>query len=237
MCGRFALSITPARLQQAFGVAPPEGWTARWNIVPDSPVLVVRARPGAGREAALVRWGMLAPWTKDAKDPGRQINARLETAAEKPMFRDALRRHRCVLPADGFYEWQKTGRAPSRPFFIARRDGAPLALAGLWRASRLDDGSVLETCAVLTTDAWPGIRSIHHRMPVLLAPEAVGLWLDPDLTDATLLRETLVTVPEDALAAVEVGREVNDPRTDHAGLTRPLAAREPSPPPRQGSLL
>lgn len=227
MCGRFALSILPHVLERTFGARPPEDWPARWNIAPDSLILAVRARrDGEGREAAPLRWGMLGPWMRDAKDPARQINARAETAAEKPMFRDSFAKGRCVIPADGFYEWRKQGKeAPSRPHFIRRRDGAPLALAGLWRANRLESGEILQSCAILTTDAHPALRAIHHRMPAMLRDEALEAWLDPATRDPELLRAILLEpLPEPALEAYEVGREVNNPRRDDAGLVRHLSA-------------
>ncbi len=227
MCGRFALSITPVQFRFTFGVSPPEGYRARWNIVPDSPIVVVRAGREGEREAALIRWGLLGPWMKEANAPGRQINARSETAAEKPMFRDAFRRGRCLVPADGFYEWQKQATGPNRPFFIGRRDGAPAAFAGLWRAGRLGDGTVLETCAILTTEAQPELRAIHGRMPVMLDPARWDAWLDPALQDSSLARELLEPLPEAAVALREVSRRVNNPRNDDAGLVAPHHAVEP----------
>lgn len=229
MCGRFALSITPAQFQRAFGVMPPAGYAARWNIAPDSPILAVRGAEG-GREAVFLRWGMLGPWMTDPKDPARQINARAESAAEKPMYRNAFRKHRCVIPADGFYEWRKGGGGPSRPFFTRRRDGEPLALAGLWQPVRLADGGTLETCAILTTAANALLRPIHGRMPVMLRPEALDTWLDPAVRDPELLRALLDDpMPEAALEAREVGRGVNNPRHDEPGLVEPVAESPPGP--------
>ena len=244
MCGRFAFSITPAQFEAAFGVLPPEGYRPRWNVAPDTDVVVLRTGPGGAREAVLMRWGLMAPWMKDAKDLGRQINARAETAAEKPMFRDSFRKGRCVVPADGFYEWQKSPSGPSRPHFVRRRDGRPLAFAGLWRVNRLDTGELLATCAILTTDPYPLLRNLHHRMAVMLRPEHVDAWLDPAVTDVGLLQELLDPLPEDELEAYEVGRGVSNVRNDGPELTEPVAgatppaAEPPSPePPRQGSLL
>jgi hypothetical protein len=146
MCGRFALSLLAARFPDVLGATAPEGYRPRWNIAPDGPILILRGgRPG--REAVLARWGLLGPWMTDAGDRGRQINARLETAADKPMFKAAFAKGRCVVPADGFYEWQKQTRGPSRPFFVRSSDGSPLLMAGLWRRNRLSDGSLLESAA------------------------------------------------------------------------------------------
>ncbi len=237
MCGRFALSITPAQFQRVFGVGPPEGYRPRWNIVPDSPVVVVRVDREGAREAVAIRWGLLGPWMKEASDPGRQINARSETAAEKPMFRDSFRRGRCLLPADGFYEWQKQASGPTRPFFVGRGDSGPVAFAGLWRANRLADGSVLHSCAILTTDAQPRLRSIHSRMPVMLDSARWDAWLDPALQDPSLVRELIEPLPEGDVAAHEVGRRVNNPRNDDAGLVEPHHAVEPEPDAIQPRLL
>jgi putative SOS response-associated peptidase YedK len=215
MCGRFALSINAAQFERAFGVFPPAGYRERWNVAPDTEVVALRTGPGGEREAVLLRWGLMAPWMKDPKEPGRQINARGETAAEKPMFRDAFRRTRCVVPADGFYEWQKSPSGPSRPHFVRRRDGLPLAFAALWRTNRLTAGGLLETCAILTTDPYPMLRNLHHRMAVMLRPEHVDAWLDPAVTDPGFLRELLRDpLPEEELEAYEVGRGVSNVRND-----------------------
>ena len=240
MCGRFAFSITPARFQTLLGCAPPEDLQARYNITPDSDVWAVRAGPDGAREAVRLRWGMLGPWMKEAGDPGRQINARAETAADKPMFRDSFRRRRCLIPATGFYEWQKAGERPARPFFVGLATREPLAFAGIWRASRLADGSTLETCAILTIGASPLLRPIHPRMPVMLSPAAHAAWLDPAVGGPEPLAALLEPVPDAQLVAYEVGRAVNNPRHDAADLLAPAAAapepaRRPAAP-GQGSL-
>lgn len=223
MCGRFALSITPAQFQRIFACTPPE-LPARYNIAPDSLIIVLRAQAGGGREAVPMRWGLLPPWSTDAADPARQINARIETAAEKPMFRAAFRRGRCLVPADGFFEWQKRGSGPSQPFFVRRRDGVPMAFAAISWRSRLADGSELDTCAILTTDALPSIRDIHPRMPVIVAPDRFDAWLDPGLQDPALLRALLTPPGEHEIEAVAVSRRVNDPRNEGPELLEPVAA-------------
>jgi putative SOS response-associated peptidase YedK len=238
MCGRFALSIIPAEFRRVFGCAPPEGTATRYNITPDTLIVVVRAGPEGAPEAAFARWGLLGPWMKEANDPGRQINARAETAAEKPMFRDAFRKSRCLIPASGFYEWQKGG-GPSRPFFVRLASGEPFAFAGLWRASRLADGTVLETCTILTTDASPLLKPIHHRMPVILPASQHDAWLDPAVTSREFLEALLTPRPDGELVAHEVGRAVNNPRNDGPALVAPVAdaVGAPGPGPAQGSLL
>jgi putative SOS response-associated peptidase YedK len=238
MCGRFTLALTPDLFEHAFGCAPPEGLRPRYNITPDAPVVVVRAGNDGGREAAFVRWGLLGPWMKTANDPGRQINARAETAAEKPLFRDALKRGRCLIPATGFYEWQKAGQGPARPFVIAPASGEPFAFAGLWRRSRLAEEGELETCAILTTAAVPALAAIHPRMPVILPESRHALWLDPAVTDRELLTALLTAPPEGELSAHEVSRAVNNPRNDGPALLDPVDQGPPAPkPPTQGRLL
>lgn len=243
MCGRFAFSIDAAGFGAAFGVRPPEGYRPRWNVAPDTDIVVIRTGPGGCREAVLMRWGLMAPWMRDAKDPGRQINARAETAAEKPMFRDSFRKGRCIIPADGFYEWQKCASGPSRPHFVRRRDGEWVAFAGLWRVNRLGTGELLTTCAILTTEPNPLLRRLHHRMAIMLRPENVDAWLDPAVTDPGFLHELLDPLPEEELEAYEVGRGVSNVRNDGPDLSAPAGSAsepEPEPPedePRQGSLL
>jgi putative SOS response-associated peptidase YedK len=236
MCGRFALSIIPAHFQRTFGCAAPEGLRPRYNVAPDSSVVAARTGESGEREAAWLRWGMLGPWMKEARDPGRQINARAETAAEKPMFRDAFKRSRCLIPALGFYEWQKAGAGPSRPFFTGLASGEPMAFAGLWRRSRLADGETIETCTILTTTASPLLRPIHHRMPVILPEAAWDAWLDPKVSEPELLQALLTPVPDAELVAHEVGRAVNNPRNDAPSLIEPAVPAVEARP-AQGSLL
>jgi putative SOS response-associated peptidase YedK len=231
MCGRFALSMLPRQFQQAFACDPPEALGESWNVTPDRQIPIVRAGPAGDRQAAFARWGLLGPWMKEANDPGRQINARADTAAIKPMFRDSFKKGRCLIPATGFYEWQKAGAGPSRPFYIALGSGEPFAFAGLWRRNRLADGMLLDSCAILTTDASPLLRLIHHRMPVILPPASQALWLDPTLKDPEFLQALLTPVPDGEISAWEVGRAVNNPRNEGPQLTEPLAeSRVPQQP-------
>lgn len=239
MCGRFSLAILPDRFQLAFGTAPPEDYRPRWNITPDARIIVVRATAEGGVEAVRMRWGLLGAWMKEANDPGRQINARSETLFEKPMFRDAARKTRCLIPADGFYEWAKAGKGPSRPWRIQLQSGEPFGFAGVWRRVRLANGETLESCAILTTEAAPSIRGIHHRMPVILPQETQALWLDPKVTLPEVVQALLVPRPESELSAWEIDRRVNNPRQDDPSLLEPVAPDPPASPPApsQGTLL
>ncbi len=229
MCGRFALDLTPAQFQRHFGCPPPGGYRPRWNITPDSDIVVVRSGP-AGREAVFARWGLLGPWMRDPRDPARMINARLETAARRPMFRRAFARGRVLVPATGFYEWQKQSRGPSRPFFIRLRTGAPMALAGIVQPIRLEGSELRLTVAILTREALAGLRPIHPRMPVLVPPAAFDRWLDPAPSDPADIAALLVPPAEEELMWEEVSRRVNDPREDDPGLIRPLILPPREPP-------
>ncbi len=229
MCGRFALSLAAAEISDVLGVAAPEGYRPRWNITPDSPILIVR-HSAEGRVAVLVRWGFLGPWMTEAADPGRQINARLETAVTKPMFKAAFLKGRCIVPADGFYEWQKQPGGPSRPFFIRSVDGSPLLLAGLWRRNRLADGSLIETAAIVTRPADPALASIHSRMPVIVPLELADAWLAPDADPAALASELVGrAMSSPSLLFYEVSRGVNDPRSGGPDLIAPVDATRSGP--------
>ena len=180
MCGRFLLHAPVEVLQRAFGFAERPNLQPRYNIAPTQTVAIVRRKDdGGGRELALVRWGLIPSWAKDASIGGRLINARAETVAEKPAFRGAFRRRRALVPADGFYEWRKReGDRPKQPLLIRRRDGQPFALAGLWEHWRGPEGEV-QTCTIVTTAANVVLAPIHDRMPVILDPASYDRWLDP----------------------------------------------------------
>lgn len=225
MCGRFALYLQAGAFLDVFGCPPPEGLRPRFNIVPDGEIVAIVGSP-EGRRAGRLRWGLLPPWAAAPNDRGRQINARSETVFEKPMFKSAALRHRCLIPASGFYEWQKGGKQ-SQPFFIHRADGAPVAMAGIWRRSTFGD-TARATCAILTTDAYPAIAGIHHRMPIMLDPDLWDAWLDPETTDTGRLQAALRPLPEATIAAHAVSRAVNSPANDRPDLVLPeTVAAEP----------
>ncbi len=230
MCGRFTLTSSPEELARRFGLAEAPSTTARYNIAPGQEVLIVRtAEDDRTRESACVRWGLVPPW---AEDPGvgvRMINARSETAASKPAFREAFRRRRCLVPADGFYEWIRDANT-SQAYHIHALDRRLLAFAGLWERRRREE-QLLESCTILTTEACEPIRHLHPRMPVVLPPEAYGTWLDPDLDEPERLEALLVPLRFVDLAHHPVSPRVNSPRFDDP------ACAEPAPEaPAQGSL-
>ena len=177
MCGRFVFHRPIDEIRAIFGaVNPPPNVVPTWNMAPTRDAPVVRVNPQTGaRSLDLLRWGLLPHWAKD-RSLRQPINARSETAATAPMFRDPLARRRCIVPADAFYEWQTTGSAKT-PHAIARADGAMLALAGLWDGWRGPDGEVVRSFAILTTDASPALRFLHERMPVILEPADWAEWL------------------------------------------------------------
>lgn len=224
MCGRYTITSPGQVIAEVFGVAEPIELAPRYNVCPGQDVPVVRTRHGADdREIGLLRWG-LVPWF--AKEPGpaaRMINARAETAATSAAFRDALRRRRCLLPADGFFEWQATAgpRGAKQPFYVRRADEQPLALAGLWERWKGKDGRRIESCTILTTEPNELLRAIHDRMPVVLPPEAWSTWLDRAVQDVDQVLPLLSPAPGQPLVAAPVSSWVNDPKHDDARCIAP----------------
>ena len=173
MCGRFTLRVTPEQAREAFGYEAKPNFPPRYNIAPTQPVAIIREEQDRP-EFALVRWGLIPPWVKDLKAFPTLINARSEQAAEKPAFRNAIRRRRCLIPADGFYEWQKTPTGKKQPFLIERPDSRVFAFAGLWESWMDAEGNELDSAAILTTQANETLAPIHDRMPVVIDPENYG---------------------------------------------------------------
>src|SRR5580692_4609227 len=184
MCGRYRLSRRKQLVEEYFDAIPgDEEWAPRYNIAPTQPVPVIRQHPKEPRrEMSLVRWGLIPSWAKDASVAARMINARSETAATKPAFRDALKFRRCLVPADGFYEWQRTEK-DKQPYCFEMIERQPFAFAGLWDRWRAPDGTGLETCTIMTTPPNQLLADIHNRMPVILSPVNYDLWLDPGFRD------------------------------------------------------
>lgn len=226
MCGRFALISSTEQVAAAMGVnsagmAGIPDAVPRYNIAPTQPVLAVRLDAQGERELTFFRWGLIPSWSKDTTIGSRLINARSETVAEKPSFRTAFKRRRCLIPADGFFEWQKMNQH-KQPLYIHGVDARPLALAGLWEIWQDPEGSSLQTCTILTTTPNDFMAPIHNRMPVILEPEDYGMWLDPgdDPSDGLHL---LRPYPTEKLAAHPVSTAVNNPRHDSPECVRPLA--------------
>ncbi len=223
MCGRFTLTVDPAELQDLFSLSEPApaALTRRYNIAPTQPVAVIPNQEP--RKLELFQWGLIPAWAKDPKIGNSLINARAETVAEKPAFRAAFRRRRCLVLADGFYEWKKTGKAKT-PMYIQMKDGAPFAFAGLWEVWSAPDGSTLRTCTLITTTANELVQGIHDRMPVILPPEAFGIWLTPGELAASEGFALLKPFAADAMTARPVSTLVNDPRREGPELLKSEAA-------------
>lgn len=218
MCGRFALVATSEQVAELFGLAESAGTALglggapalapRYNIAPTQPVGAVRERLSTpGRTFDLFRWGLVPSWSK-ALPQAPLINARAETVAEKPSFRAAFKYRRCLVPASGFYEWQKVARG-KQPYFIHRLDGELMALAGLWETWHGPDGIELDTCTIITTAANELMAPLHDRMPVVLEPPDFDVWLDPAVKDATMLEPLLRPCADDLLTLRPVGTYVN----------------------------
>ena len=247
MCGRYELHSNPAAIALAFGLAHPPDLQARYNIAPMTDVPIVRVATDGHRELVRMRWGLVPRWAKDPSIGARMINARGETIAERPSFQMPYRRHRCLLPADGFYEWQRVERAGGaddkrkQPMRIGMADGSLFGLAGLFERWRGEDGTVLDTCAIVTTEANALLAPIHDRMPVIIGPDDYARWLDPADADVA---DLLAPYPSGAMACHPVSLRVNAVRNDDAALierTESIAVDAPDaadvpPVPEQESL-
>jgi len=214
MCGRFTLRTAGKVLAEVFHLPQVPQLPFRYNIAPTQAVAAVRQAAGSGqRELVQLRWGLIPSWAEDKKIGARLINARAETAASKPSFRSAFRHRRCLVPADGFYEWQRLdGR--KQPYYLRLRDDRPFVFAGLWETWTSPDGEVVESAALLTTDANATVRPVHDRMPVILAPADYERWLDPAVQKPDVLRPLLRPYPAEEMAAYPVSLRVNAPRND-----------------------
>jgi len=215
MCGRFTLRTPASVVAEQFAVFEVPPFTARFNVAPSQPVAVVRLAPDGPqprRELVWLRWGLIPGWAKDPTIGNRMLNARAETVAEKPAYRAAFRRRRCLLPADGFYEWQGKGRG-RRPFFVRMKDDRPFAFAGLWEAWEGAEHSYVESCTLLTTEPNDLMRPIHNRMPVILGQAAYRAWLDPTVRSESLA-ELMGPYPSEEMTADPVGTFVNSPANE-----------------------
>lgn len=221
MCSRYSLTSPPEAIAKLFGVAISEAFPPRYNIAPTDPVGIVRNGFNGEREFVLVRWGLIPSWVKDPRTFSTLINARSESAHEKPSFRGALRHRRCLVPANGFYEW--TGaKGAKRPHLIRLADHRPFAFAGLAEHWLGADGSELETMAILTTGANADMAHIHDRMPVILAPPDYERWLDCRPGTAEGVLDLLAPLPNGSLDIVEVNPALNNPRNEGAHLQTPM---------------
>jgi putative SOS response-associated peptidase YedK len=225
MCGRFALITTGQELAEHFQVPAGQSpaLTPRYNVAPTQPVTAVRLNPDRGaRELTFLNWGLIPSWAKDPGIGARLINARSETVTEKPSFRSAFKRRRCLIAADGFYEWQRVGDR-KQPLYVHAAAGGVWGLAGLWESWRAPDGSLIESCTILTTEPNELMRPIHNRMPVIIEPEDYSLWLEPGARPDDALH-LLRPFPSHKMNAYPVSTAVNNPRNDAPECIAPLAA-------------
>lgn len=225
MCGRYTLIRGGRDVAEGFGLLAEDvaGLAPRYNIAPSQAVPVVRFEADRdGRILASHRWGLVPSWAKDVKVGYRMINARSETAASKPAFRKPFRERRCLVVADGFYEWARAGTA-RRPWYFRLRSGEPFAFAGLWeRWISMETGEVVDSCTILTTSANDVVRPVHERMPVILPPRWYDLWLDPEVKDAAKVEPLMASYPPKEMAAHPVGLLVNSPRNDGPACVEPV---------------
>jgi putative SOS response-associated peptidase YedK len=228
MCGRYTITSAPEAIRALFRYEEQPNFPPRYNVAPTQPIPIVRLHEDR-RQFALVRWGLLPSWVKDPKTFTLLINARGESVTTKPAFRAAMKRRRCLIPADGFYEWKAVG-GRKQPYFVRLKSGAPMAFAGLWENWMGPNGEELETAAIITADANRLLAPIHSRMPVIIQPEAFDLWLNCADVDATTAAALIAPASEDLLEAYEVSTAVNRTANDNPKLVEPLDTHaEPAP--------
>ncbi len=221
MCARYVITSPADAVRALFGYDERPNFPPRYNVAPTQPIPVVRLVNGA-RSYALVRWGLLPAWVKDPKTFSLLVNARGESVLGKPSFRNAMRRRRCLIPADGFYEW--SAGAPKRPYFVRPKSGGPIAFAGLWETWTGPNGEEVDTAAIVTTRANRALAAIHDRMPVIVAPDAFNFWLDCGEVDAATAAALITPAADQLLECYEVSSAVNHAVNDSAQLIAPVAA-------------
>ncbi|MCA6122302.1 SOS response-associated peptidase [Bradyrhizobium sp. WSM 1704] len=235
MCGRFVITSPPAALREMFGYIEQPNFPPRYNIAPTQPIPVVLLQNG-GRHFQLMRWGLIPSWVKDPRTFSLLINARAETVREKPAFKNAIRRRRALVPADGYYEWQDAG-GRKRPFFIHRRNGEPVAFAALAECWMGPNGEEQDTVAIVTAPASRDLAALHHRVPVTIRPDDFARWLDCRTDDADEVMPLLKGPDIGEFAWYQVTTRVNSFANDDAQLTLPMTAEEiaaeEAPPPKK----
>ncbi len=223
MCGRYTQRATPEAVAKQFKLKkPPPLFIPNYNVAPSEQVLAIRREAESGeREGVLLRWGLIPWWAKDTKIGNHCINAKAETVHEKPAFRSAFKKRRCLIVADGFYEWKMlAGR--KQPMWIGRKDNAPFAFAGLWEYWKAESAEAIESCTIITTEPTSLMSEIHNRMPVILPASAYDSWLDPASPD-TALRELLAAPVQEELYSYPVSKMVNSPKNNRPELLEPIA--------------
>jgi putative SOS response-associated peptidase YedK len=212
MCGRFTLSLPAEAIASTFQLSTIPELVPKYNIAPTQPVPTILSA-GDRRQFKMLRWGLIPAWAKDATMGAKLINARAETVAEKPAFRTAFRHRRCLVIADGFYEWQQQ-KGKKQPFYFRFQNGQPFAFAGLWESWQAPDGEKIDSCTLLTTAANTLLQPIHDRMPVILKPEDYNQWLDPQIQKPEQLQPLLQSYSSEAMVSYPVSTKVNNPTND-----------------------
>jgi putative SOS response-associated peptidase YedK len=232
MCGRYRLSRRKQLIEECFETPESEHeWTPRYNIAPTQLVPIIRQNPKEPvRKLSLVRWGLIPSWAKDSSIAAQMINARSETADTRPAFRDAVKSRRCLIPADGFYEWQRTGKA-KQPYCFEVGEGELFALAGLRDRWKDPTGDMIESCSILTTTPNAVTSAVHDRMPVILDPDCYDLWLDPGMRESAVVSEMLKPFDARRMRCYPVSARVNHVVNDDEGCSEPV-----EPPPIQNGL-
>jgi len=227
MCGRYRLSRRKQLVEEYFDSTPwDEEWTPRYNIAPTQPVPVIRQNPKEPvRDLSLMRWGLISSWAKDSSGAAKMINARSETAATKPAFRDALKSRRCLIPADGFYEWMRTGKT-KQPYCFEVSEGKLFAIAGLWDRWKDPSGGWVKTCSVLTTTPNAVTSAVHDRMPVILDPDSYDLGLDHGMTNVAAASDLLRPYDARLMRCYPVSTRINDVAHDDEGCSAPAELAE-----------
>ncbi len=222
MCGRYSLKADISQLAMRFEFAADDvAYQPAYNIAPTQQVLTVTN--DGERQAEHMRWGLIPSWAKDMKIGYRMINARGETVAEKPSFRTAYRKRRCLILADGFYEWQKLGGKQKRPMRITLKSDEPFAFAGLWETWKDPEGELIKSCTIITTSANEYLSPIHDRMPVILPQEQESFWLDKEVEDPVALSSVIASYPDDGMDAFEVSALVNNTRNTGPEVMAPVS--------------
>ena len=221
MCGRYRLSRRKQIIEERFETDPwDDDWNPRFNIAPTQPIPVIRRHPKQPiRQVSLMKWGLIPSWAKDPSGAARMINARSETAHTLPAFREAMKLRRCLVPADGFYEWQRRGSA-KQPFCFEIGDGGLFAFAGLWERWRDPSGQWVKSCSILTTTPNAVTSAVHDRMPVILQPESYDLWLDPGIQDVQGISELLKPYDARLMRSYPISTRINDVANDDEDCSR-----------------
>lgn len=223
MCGRYRLSRRKQIIEEQFDTSDwQDDWNPRYNIAPTQSVPVIRQHPKEPvRQISLMKWGLIPHWAKDSSIASSTINAKSETAAAKPAFRDPLKLRRCLIPADGFYEWKRTGTS-KQPYCFEVTEGELFAFAGLWDGWKHAEGQWMKTCTILTTTPNAVTSAIHDRMPVILDPDSYDLWLDPGMQDVTAISEVLKPYNANLMRSYPVSTRINHVANDDEGCSRPV---------------